>query len=573
MCINMLTYPHIYSTLFYNIISLESARKGIALKKYRDALLDSIQEQFNSWFVQRDEARHEYVYRFLHTIKGSAATFGLDKLSHVAEGLLDNLKEENMQSLWTTEELEGYMTELIAAYHELRIQSESLAAETIAPISYSVQPIIDFEPTLLLIDDDYSLLMLLKDEMEKQGWIVFATDDAEQAMSFYYDVNPDCMITDLHMPGKNGYELLQFFNERMNKQLVPRVVISADQDRKTRMKCYEAGADDFISKPIDIEEFIVRITRQLNRKRMLDQLLLLDELTGAYNRIYLNQVMDHLLADFNRSGKVFSLAIIDLDFFKKVNDSFGHLAGDILLKGFVDFVKAKARTTDSLIRYGGEEFILIMPDTGAHLAKQLVDRLREQFAQCVTQHEDKTITATFSAGLIPITSHDKSVKEWIQLADQALYQAKLAGRNRVVTAGDSIISINRTIKVGIIDDDTVIRKMLVEFLSNFAETDMQFEITDYREGASFFDSNWHAGQGSYFIILDGNMPKMDGFEVLQRIRALPNADRFTIMMLTGRKNEKDIVRGLELGADDYLMKPFSIRELEARMRRLMKRMR
>lgn len=375
------------------------------------------------------------------------------------------------------------------------------------------------------------------------------------------------------MPEKSGYQLLEYFDERLNQNIIPRIVISADQDRKTRMNCFAAGADDFISKPIEIEEFIIRVGRQLKRKKLLDDLLLLDELTGAYNRKFLNQVLEQQLAELNRKNKKYTIALLDLDFFKKVNDTYGHLTGDMLLKEFVQFIKASSRGTDSVARYGGEEFVLMMPDVDENEAAQIVDRLRERFSKKIFYSGETAFSAAFSGGIFQITNKQKSVKECLQFADQALYQAKDSGRNCIVKASEAAKAASRVLKVAIIDDDDVIRTLLVDFLNGFTYGDLQLDIADFRDGVSFFESDWYKGRQPYFIILDGNMPRMDGFEVLQRIRALSNSNDFTVMMLTGRKNERDIIRGLDLGADDYLMKPFSIWELEARMKRLLKKVR
>lgn len=161
----------------------------------------------------------------------------------------------------------------------------------------------------------------------------------------------------------------------------------------------------------------------------------------------------------------------------------------------------------------------------------------------------------------------------MELADQALYQAKEKGRNRVVTAEKTMQLRIQKLKIGIIDGDQVIRSLLVEYLNKIFEGEIQLDIADFQDDISFLKSEWYQSKGPFFLIIDGNMQKKDGLEVLKKVRALPQSDQFTIMMLTGKKREKDIVRGLELGADDYLLKPFSVSELEARMKRLIIRMR
>ena len=126
--------------------------------------------------------------------------------------------------------------------------------------------------------------------------------------------------------------------------------------------------------------------------------------------------------------------------------------------------------------------------------------------------------------------------------------------------------------IGIIDDDLVIQQILQEYFKRFSYEGFSIDIRTFREGESFFTDDWYKQHGNFIILLDGIMPRMDGYEVLKRIRRECPSKNYMIIMLTGRKNEKDIVKALELGADDYITKPFNLRELEARVRRLALRM-
>jgi DNA-binding response OmpR family regulator len=125
--------------------------------------------------------------------------------------------------------------------------------------------------------------------------------------------------------------------------------------------------------------------------------------------------------------------------------------------------------------------------------------------------------------------------------------------------------------VAVVDDDAIIRNILSESIKETLEPAVETELTAFRDGVEFLESGWHEQKGPRLVILDGIMPRMDGIEVLQKLRSSPGSEQILVMMLTGRKSEQDTVRALRLGADDYLTKPFSMAELEARMKRLLQR--
>jgi two-component system, cell cycle response regulator len=432
-----------------------------------------------------------------------------------------------------------------------------------------IDSLVNDKPVVLIYDEDITLLMYLRVELEKQKWGVLTTTDLEKAVSYFYELDIDCFLTALHIPNKNGFQIIESVRQKNNKQFIPIMVISSDTSKETRLKAYDMGADDFLTKPLDMEELIIRMNRQINRKKLFDKLLLLDELTGAFNRKYLKETLEKHRLELMRTNRPFCVVMVDIDFFKQVNDQYGHLVGDKVLTRFVDLVKARIRSTDSLFRYGGEEFTMILPNTRERDAKTILDRLLEEFSQITFEGDEGLFQVSFSAGLVEVTCPGENSDVWLKQADQALYAAKTSGKKKIEIADRSWgSSVKRKISIAILDDDPIIRMMLSGSLKHLFGDYMETDIRMYRDGESFFEDSWHQGNEPYIILLDVIMPRMDGMKVLERLRALPTSKQYTIVMLTGRSSEQDIARAMHMGVDDYMTKPFSVEELQIRIKRL-----
>jgi diguanylate cyclase (GGDEF)-like protein len=535
--------------------------------KYKNLLFQKIKRQISQWF---DSDSPEFipnddVYRFLHTLKGSAGTFQLGGLFQLSGSLYERVKGMGDKQ-WQKEELKDFLYDLISLTYEYESFNE---IEKTALVSRD-----DQIPLIQIIDDDVSMLILLKDVLEEKGWMVIANTTPEKAISQYYDVNPDCVLIDVHLPKRNGIEILEDLEKHTSKMFVPKIMISIINDRETRLNAFRKGADDFIEKPIDLEELTVKIERHLKRKQVYEQSVLLDELTNLYNRKFLTDVYSRNINDLKRNKHPFSLSMLDLDHFKRVNDQYGHLVGDKVLASFASFIKDATRTSDTVIRYGGEEFLILFPNTTLPQAIDIVSRILADFSKRTFDAGENHFSVTFSAGVYEVTNPSDTLEKALNCADQALYKAKESGRARVESTDHSLPQITkRKLYLSIIDDDAIIRTMLTRVLKSMALDLYVVDVQAFEDGIKFFDSNRLQEHGEHFLILDGVMPIMDGLEILQKVKQSKYDHNVLVLMLTGRKNEADIARALKYGADDYITKPFSIKELQARIERLIQKVR
>lgn len=533
------------------------------LNKYKNLLFQKIKNQIAFWFdtTEQKEIPNTEIYRFLHSIHGSSGTLELGGLYQLSDRLMSSI-EKTSEKLWEKDELRKFLDDLISLTYEYENFNEVEKNKERTPN--------ENVPLIQVIDDDTSMLILLKDTLEEKGWMVIVNTDQEKAITQYIDLNPDCVIIDVNLPKKNGFELLSDLQKHSNQHFVPKMMISILNDRETRMNAFKKGADDFIEKPIDLEELIVRIERLLARKELFDQSVLLDELTKLYNRKFLKDVFERNINDLNRYNKIFSLAILDIDHFKQINDLYGHLTGDEILSGFANLLKQNTRSSDIVFRYGGEEFVIIFPNTNQTDTVEIVSRLLKECSQLPFEKNGQVFSVSFSAGVFTVHQPETSMEEAIKAADQALYQAKENGRARVEAINQPFLQFaKKPLFVSIIDDDAIIRGMLMRILGSMEFEHFELNLQSFEDGVKFFQSMRLEEYGEHFLILDGVMPVMDGMEILQRVNKGRNIH---VLMLTGRKSEADIERALKLGADDYVTKPFSIKELQARIQRLIIRM-
>lgn len=535
------------------------------MDKYKSILLEKARTLISEWTKNDRPVTHREVYKFLHSLSGTAPTIGLTELGASAACLIKNVQEDSDET-WLKDELFLFLSDLLTILYEEDANMAASGTGTAAGGGISKQLVV-------LIDDDTALLMYIKDELEKQNYAVIAFAEPERAAASLFDLEPDCIIIDVHMHSRNGLDVLTDLKRQMKKRFIPVIMISVDSSKATRMKSYELGADDFIPKPFDLDEFFVRVKRQTEKKRDIDELVMIDELTRVFNRKYLRDSFERIRAQIIREKQHLSAAVIDLDHFKKINDKYGHLAGDKVLVRFADLLKRSIRPSDVPFRFGGEEFLLLLPKTEAEEAKKVLERILAEFSEVAFSEGGESFSCTFSAGIAQFEDY-MDYHVLMDLADSTLYEAKKKGRGRVLINDSSSPARKKVLHVGIIDDDPIIRTILQDlFRKSRLSKRLEFDIRLFQDGMSFLESDWY-GDGKddeFFIILDGVLPEMDGIEVLKKIRQLEDQKRYTVIMLTSRKSEEDIAKALHYGADDYLTKPFKLAELESRLQHLIKR--
>ena len=295
---------------------------------------------------------------------------------------------------------------------------------------------------ILIVDDEPNQVNALVVALTKEGYRVHSTTSARRALEMAREVKPHLIISDISMPEMDGYALFQQIQRDEDTKMIPFIFLSARGDEE-RYHGLEIGVDDYLSKPYDIKEVAVRVETLLGRIEEYTDLSRFDGLTGALTRKAFEESLGLELSKTQKNQRPLSVAMADLDFFKNVNDSYGHIVGDFVLKSFVRFLENNLRDGETVLaRYGGEEFCIVMPGVDKRTAVEILERIREALSNTpfLYEKEGLNIHITSSFGVSGYPDDGATRDGLIEKSDAALYTAKRMGRNRVVFYGQEDLS-------------------------------------------------------------------------------------------------------------------------------------
>jgi two-component system chemotaxis response regulator CheY len=305
---------------------------------------------------------------------------------------------------------------------------------------------------ILIAEDDTASRLILEAALAGLGHEVIAATDGEQAWQLFQSEKVEAIISDREMPGLNGVDLCRRTRGSDGGKYIYFIFLTSISERGGVAEAIRLGADDYLLKPLNRHELEARLmvasritelyreltNQQVELERLNSQLFRqarIDGLTQVGNRLKMREDLDIIFARVAEQGETFCAVMCDVDHFKLYNDEYGHLQGDEVLRKVASTLVQGCRPNDEVYRYGGEEFLLVMPAQSVETACAVAERHRARIEQLAIPNIASPGTiVTISAGVAAMTTTRPSIKEWLEDADGALYRAKQLGRNRVVVA-------------------------------------------------------------------------------------------------------------------------------------------
>lgn len=336
--------------------------------------------------------------------------------------------------------------------------------------------------TILAVDDDRNSLSELKADLSQAGYNVIDASSGEGALTSIDDQDVALILLDMHMPNFSGLQTLTRIRTNEKYDHLPVIMLSSDNDDNDIVKALDLGAADHVTKPYITKVLLARIRTALRLQEKtieLEHLAKTDYLTGLHNRKSFYEFAIKAIKQHNRTHEYpMVLAMLDIDHFKQVNDSYGHDAGDLVLKAFAELANKSFREYDIVARVGGEEFAVCLPNASVEEAMQACERFRERVANYNFANSDsQAINITTSIGITSNEGQVLNLEDLIKSADQALYQAKSEGRNKVINnstphfeetessnKGEKFPGIDVAIGMkNVLDDESLFNEILVMF--------------------------------------------------------------------------------------------------------------
>jgi diguanylate cyclase (GGDEF)-like protein len=307
---------------------------------------------------------------------------------------------------------------------------------------------------ILVVDDVPDNVDILDARLSSRGYEVVTATNGQEALDRVHGEAPHLILCDVMMPVIDGFEVSRRIKSDTTLPFIPIILVTAKDTAEDIVEGLEAGADDYISKPYNFKELEARVRAMLRIKRLQDELdqknreledankrlrklSITDGLTGLYNHRHVHELLRDEWERSARSGEPVAVAMLDLDRFKSINDTYGHPTGDVVLYETARIISETAREIDMVGRYGGEEFIAILPNTDEEAAAHFAERVREAVESYLYRDESNEIRMTVSCGVTAAPREGvDSPEALLKQADEALYVAKTSGRNRVIRSSE-----------------------------------------------------------------------------------------------------------------------------------------
>jgi diguanylate cyclase (GGDEF)-like protein len=338
----------------------------------------------------------------------------------------------------------GDVPKVFVSHHETASLEQRLVASRAGSVHFFVKPSVpqlirsveqfyadhtENPYRVLVVDDSRSQALYCEKALSAAGMETHVIIDPMDVLNAIESFRPEIIVMDMYMPGCTGTELASVIRQQPRYIRIPILFLSGEEDKNKQLAAMSQGGDDFLTKPVAPDHLAITVKNRGQRARVLNSLIVRDSLTGLYNHTHILDRLSQACTYAQEHNSKLCFAMVDIDFFKKVNDNYGHPVGDKVISALSLFLKQRLRKSDSVGRYGGEEFAIILPDTTGEDALHFMNDIREVFSQLEHSAGDTEFKVSFSCGICSFTGDNAD--NIIEQADEAMYQAKKQGRNNV----------------------------------------------------------------------------------------------------------------------------------------------
>jgi len=425
-------------------------------------------------------------------------------------------------------------------------QIEEVSSSFISFVSSRSKRSVARKELLFHVTGDFLGNISWKRFLEGNRYVTRFPESVQQALEIGYDLHAKAIIMEdsMRVEERENFEKLL---KRSESSWTPLIMLGPSSPRR-RMQAYEAGADDYWDESVSFDERLLRLRRLIRKSDVVSKTVLVDELTGAFNRKYLNGAFERRRSRAGQEG-VFGLAIFDLDHFKRINDTFGHPVGDVILSEVASVIKDALRPEDELIRYGGEEFMVLFSCDHQLASFRMMERIRER----VSSHSfDRGLRVTISIGFTLITDPDMTLPVASMQADEALYKAKRTGRDRVVGFDRTLTTekIKAAISLSLEGEEESVSELL-----HAEHVRYDFEIRKYISPGT---------ESLELLVLPLKEIAADDFRLLEWLKH--ERGRETQFMAIAQSEDELLAEAMRRGVVDYTVLPLDSESLAERIR-------
>ncbi|TVP91755.1 GGDEF domain-containing response regulator [Alkalibacterium sp.] len=539
------------------------------IKKSQQSFLVENNEQIThvsrrllTYLNKEREDDYDALYQFYHRIKGTSGTLELSDISAAAADIEELMAKEkgqltsNHKHITALVKGTGKLLELIEEQlSDMLIDEKEMAFTNSMEEERVLQA-----GKILVVDDDITMLDFVAELLKNQGYEVFITNEPSEAVDYIRTGTIDLALIDIVMPEKSGFDIYEEISRFNNK--VPILFMTGLNNTDVRIEALRKGAEIYLQKPLDPDELIARVNGSIKKYKMNEERDNKDELTKAFTRKHFIKQFEKEKQKYLSTGEPFSVAFLDLDNFKSINDNYGHLFGDHILISFVDTVADHLKSESKVFRFGGDEFLVLFPNTTGDEAQAVMENIRADVnaKRFKLMADDQECAISFSSGVAEFNESIQTKSALLEKADQALYVAKENGKDQSVLQNE-LAGASRN-KILVVDDELLLANIIKTRLGYLG-----YEVDYAKDGQ---EALVMLKQQAYdLVLLDIMLPKVTGIEVLKTFKSGNFGSDPKIVMISGKHSETAVLESLRLGADDFFEKPFSLDVLEHKIKKIL----